>query len=370
MNLSYWEQKQWFSKIDYLIVGSGIVGLNAALTLKQQNPEAKVLVLEKGMLPSGASTKNAGFACFGSLSELCSDLQNHTEEEVLELVQKRQQGLKLLRSNLGDQAIQYQEHGSYELFTDSAFFEKTKAQLNTINQLLKPLFKEDVFLETPNLFSFNGIQNRYIKNKFEGQIDTGKMMYTLLQLVSSSGVMILNNTPVSSLSSASEQPEVTLANGFKIEAKKVLVATNGFAASLLDENVEPARAQVLITAPIPKLHIKGTFHFDEGFYYFRNINNRILFGGGRNLDFEAEKTTVMETSPKIQSQLEYYLANMILPNTAFKIDHRWTGIMGVGNQKKAIVKQVGPNTYCGVRLGGMGVAIGSLVGSQLAEIAL
>ena len=370
MNLSYWEQSKWFTKIDYLIVGSGIVGLNTALTLKEKHPEAKVLIIEKGILPSGASTKNAGFACFGSLSEICSDLLTHSEEEVLELVIKRQEGLSLLRKNLGDKAIDYQEYGSYELFTDKGFYDKTIAKMHHINTMLKPVFKENVFSETKNIFSFEKIHGNYIRNQFEGQIDTGKMMQKLLQLVLSKGVMILNNLKVTAIKKGGNQPEITLENGFTFNAKKALVATNGFASELLNENVVPARAQVLITKPIKGLHIRGTFHFDEGYYYFRNINNRILFGGGRNLDFEAEKTTEMQTTEKIQNQLETYLSEIILPQTNYEVDMRWTGIMGVGNQKKAIVKQVAPNIYCGVRLGGMGVAIGSLVGKELADIAL
>lgn len=370
MNLSYWEQSKWFSNIDFLIIGSGIVGLNAALILKQKQPQSKILIVEKGMLPSGASTKNAGFACFGSLSEICSDLLTHTEDEVLELVIKRQEGLALLRENLGDKAIDYQHHGSFELFTSQAFYDKTVAKIDEINKLLKPIFKTNVFSSERNIFSFANIHDQYIKNQFEGQIDTGKMMQKLLQLVASKGVMILNNLKVDTIANDSNKPTITLTNGFNIEAKKILVATNGFASELLKENVEPARAQVLITKPIEDLHIKGTFHFDEGYYYFRNINNRILFGGGRNLDFEAEKTTEMQTTKKIQDQLEAYLSEVILPKTSFEIAMRWTGIMGVGKQKKAIVKQVSPNVFCGVRLGGMGVAIGSLVGKELAEIAL
>jgi hypothetical protein len=42
--------------------------------------------------------------------------------------------------------------------------------------------------------------------------------------------------------------------------------------------------------------------------------------------------------------------------------------MGVGNQKKAIVKQLSNNVFCGIRMGGMGVAIGSLVGKELAQL--
>ncbi len=75
MNFSYWELKNWFTNVDFTIVGSGIVGLHCALALRERFPESKILVLEKGILPQGASTKNAGFACFGSLSEILDDLK-------------------------------------------------------------------------------------------------------------------------------------------------------------------------------------------------------------------------------------------------------------------------------------------------------
>ena len=42
--------------------------------------------------------------------------------------------------------------------------------------------------------------------------------------------------------------------------------------------------------------------------------------------------------------------------------------MGVGHQKKPIVKPISNNVICGVRMGGMGIAIGSLVGKEMAEI--
>jgi hypothetical protein len=44
--------------------------------------------------------------------------------------------------------------------------------------------------------------------------------------------------------------------------------------------------------------------------------------------------------------------------------------MGVGKQKKPILEKLSPKVYCGVRLGGMGVAIGSLVGKELANLSL
>ena len=371
MNTSYWEYKSWYQNIDFAIIGSGLVGLNCALALRKKHPTANITIFEKGMLPSGASTKNAGFACFGSLSEILDDLSSHSEEEVVNLVKERVEGLQLLRKNIGDKQLAYKQLGGYELFTeqDEALFHKCKSQLKTINKLLEPIFNENVFSVTDNVFQFKKIQTNLIFNQFEGQIDTGQMMKGLLQKVHKANIVVLNCAEVSQLSQQNDSVSFLLNNQIEISAKKVCVATNGFAKQLLNEPVQPARAQVLITKPINNLHIKGTFHLDKGYYYFRNIDNRILFGGGRNLDFKGEETTEIATTEQIQKKLEQLLQTTILPKTTFEIDKRWSGIMGVGNQKKPIIKQLAPSIFCGVRLGGMGVAIGSAVGNKLANLA-
>lgn len=370
MNLSYWEIKSWLTNIDFTIVGSGIVGLNCALHLKQRFPKANILILEKGMLPQGASTKNAGFACFGSLSEIINDLKQHSAAEVVNLIRQRVEGLQLLRQTLGDQAINYQQYGGYELFLDEdeSLYEICLKQLPKINTLLQPLFNATVFELKPNHFNFKNIQPQLIYNTFEGQLDTGKLMASLLQKVQGLGVKILNNCEVLHFEENSNSVEIKTKN-FELSTKKLFITTNGFASQLLNEVIEPARAQVLITKPIKNLNIIGAFHFDEGYYYFRNIDNRILFGGGRNLDFKTETTTAFGETKRIQNTLEDLLKNTILPNINFEIDHRWSGIMGVGTRKQPIIKPIGNHSFCGVRLGGMGVAIGSLVGKALAKMA-
>ena len=369
MNLSYWEYKTWLSNIDFAIVGSGITGLSCALHLNNRYPNAKILVLEKGILPQGASTKNAGFACFGSISEILSDLKNHTEQEVLELVQKRWNGIQQLRATLGDAEIDFQNHGGHELFLqkDAELFRRCSESLDEVNQLLRPVFGSKAFREHSNTFKFKKVHEHYITNTFEAQLDTGKMMRKLLQLVQASGIIILNSIVVEEFAENNTSVLVKT-NAFEFETKKLLIATNGFANKFLMEDIKPARAQVLITKPIIDLRIKGTFHFDEGYYYFRNIENRILFGGGRNLDLKGEETIEFGKTENIQVQLERLLQEIILPETPFEIDKRWSGIMGVGQQKRPIVKQISNSIFCGVRLGGMGIAIGSLVGKELAEL--
>jgi glycine/D-amino acid oxidase-like deaminating enzyme len=368
-NLSYWELKNWFTDLDYVIIGSGIVGLHTALRLREKFSESKILVLEKGALPEGASTKNAGFACFGSLSEILDDLNSYSEEDVISLIQKRWQGLQLLRKRLGDQTIDYKPFGGYELFLkdDENTYHECLQKLPFINDILKSVFKTAVFEKNLDRFGFKNIQEYCIFNPFEGQIDTGNMIQALLKEAQSKGIAILNNQTVTDFQDHNNHVEIAIQN-FSFTAKKVFFATNGFAGKLTNNEVKPARAQVLITDPIPNLDIKGTFHLDKGYYYFRNINDRILFGGGRNLNFDEESTTEFGQTTQIQNQLERMLTEIILPNHDFKIAHRWSGIMGIGSHKKPIVKELSKNVFCGVRLGGMGVAIGSIIGQELADL--
>ncbi|XLS29111.1 NAD(P)/FAD-dependent oxidoreductase [Flavobacteriaceae bacterium M23B6Z8] len=367
MEFSYWEIKEWLSNVDFTIVGSGITGLSCALALREKYPKAKMLILEKGLLPQGASTKNAGFACFGSVSELLDDLQHQSEENTLALVEKRWKGLALLRKNLGDKAIDYQHHSGFELFQNHQreVYEECLEKIEYLNRLLRPHFEKNVFSTVKNDFGFKKVFPLLIKNAFEGQLDTGKMMRALLQKAYQERILILNGISFESYSNDNTRVHIKT-DHFSFIAKKLFIATNGYASQLGLDTVKPARAQVLITKPIEKLKIKGTFHMEEGYYYFRNIDNRILFGGGRNLDLKGETTTELAQTDQIQNQLESLLGTVILPDNMYEIEHRWSGIMGVGNHKNPILKTLGPHVFCGVRLGGMGVAIGSLTGRELA----
>jgi len=364
-NFSFWEKQTYFHDIELIVIGSGIVGLNAAISFKEKYKNAKVVVLERGILPHGASTKNAGFACFGSVSELRSDLKKTKEDTVWQTVEMRIKGLEVLRKRLGDKAIDYKEFGGYELFDKENSYNECADTIESFNKKIKSYtgIKNTYSIENKKINSFQFKQIKgLIWNKKEGQIDTGKMMQNLITYALDKGVIILNSIQVTQLVDQKTHVEIETSIGC-LKSKKVIVCTNGFANELLKLNdVKPARAQVLVTKPIENLKIKGTFHYDEGFYYFRNIGKRVLFGGGRNLDFEKETSTKLELNLKIHKQLDKLLETVILPGVKFEVEHRWSGIMGVGNEKKPIIKKVSTNVVCAVRMGGMGVAIGSLVG--------
>ncbi len=372
---SYWERTAFIDDADVIIIGSGIVGLSAALHLKKQQPLLKVLVLERGFLPTGASTKNAGFACFGTVSEQLKALEHASEEEVTTLVDYKWRGLQRLRENLAGADIDFQQNGGYELFMDGEQekAEHCKGQVERLNKLLKDATGlTDIYSSADAKiagFGFKGVC-AMIYNPYEGQLHTGKMMRALLDKVYSVGVIVLNNCAISGTNR--ERGFISLAtNQGNLKATQVILATNAFASQLFPElKVIPGRGQVLVTKPVDSLRLKGTYHFDDGYYYFRNIDGRVLFGGGRNLDFKAEETWDFGHTGAVKNQLTEYLREVILPGQPFEIDYWWSGIMGFGEDISPIVKEVEPGIFCAVRCNGMGVAMGSLVGEEVAELAL
>ena len=367
---SYWEEESFLKNIDYTVIGSGIVGLTCALELRRLNPNSKIVILERGFLPTGASTKNAGFTCFGSPSELLDDLSKSKENDVFQLVEKRVNGLSKLRALVGDANMDYKEYGSYELFDNPAIYESCISQLEYLNKQLHKTFNATTFEVFTNATAFGLDKNSLlIKNNFEGQINTGKMMKKLLHLTREGNIEILNGFNVTDFEFKQNRwdvysPEVVL------KTNKLILCNNAFASKFYPEfDLKPARAQVLITKPIEGLKLKGCFHMDEGYYYFRNVGNRVLFGGGRNLDFEAEETFEMKTTEKIQKELNHLLETKILPNQTFEIEKSWAGIMGVGSSKTTHIKQLNEGLFCAVRMGGMGIALGTNVGQEVAQLA-
>jgi gamma-glutamylputrescine oxidase len=374
--LSYWEYDSFFCNLDVAVLGSGIVGLSTAVRLKELAPALNVAVIDRGALPIGASTRNAGFACFGSMTELLDDLETQPEDAVWALVERRWKGLLRLRERLGDAALQYEALGGYELFRSSEkeTYQRCLDHLPAFNRAVagitgSPETYRRVAPEEAAPFGFRDAPHLLL-NTLEGQLHTGQMMRAWMQLAQEKGVLWLGGLSITRIHADAGSAVLETAAGWSFSVPQLVVAVNGFARALLpDLEVTPARNQVLVTQPIPGLTVQGAFHYDRGYYYFRNVgHDRLLLGGGRHLAAEAEMTDRFGTTPLIQEALLQLLNDMILPDTKVEIAHWWSGILGIGSRKSPIVQRVNPHTVVAVRMGGMGVAIGTLVGEEAAAL--
>lgn len=369
---SYWENKN-FLKYDLIVIGAGFVGLSTAIHFQKKHPKAKVAVLERGAFPSGASSKNAGFACFGSLTEILDDLENMSQAEVLGLVKKRYRGLQQIRKKFGDKALNYQASNGFELLEESQL--PAADRMDEINKMLQPLFKKEVFSIVSNhdRLGFSSKVKMIIQNKFEGELDPGMYLTSLWRLAGKWGVRIISGVNVKNieLDSGVISVENTWDQGqFEMKGKELAICTNAFTKQLLpDTTLEPGRGLVMVSEPLTfEIPWKGSFHMDKGYVYFRKVDGRLLLGGARNIDFEGENSTAFEINQKIKSHLNKLAHEVIFPEKEIVWEKEWTGIMAFGEKKTPIIQQVGKKASVAVRLGGMGVAIGWQVGKELAKL--
>lgn len=373
--VSVWEKESFFAPQDVVIAGSGFAGLWAAFFIKKKNPDAKITILDRGYIPTGASTRNAGFACFGSLSELIYDSRQFGTDDMLQLVEKRFRGLQTIRKYFKNSEIDFKVTGGYELYeADKISSSQLQSDMAYMNTLLKPVTgKKRTFRISDELIRTFGFQHtkHLVENKLEGYLHSGKLLKALLKTVYSESVQVLNGFEVTRFNDTGKELEIETNHHIRFQAKQLLVCTNAFAKQLLpDLDIVPARGQVLLTTPIKDLTWEGTFHSEEGFYYFRNLGKRVLLGGARHKAFEEERSHDMVITDLIQSDLENYLDRIILPGRKkdYGIEQRWSGIMAMGSEKLPIVTQIEPRVFCAVRMSGMGVALAPVVGDQVATM--
>lgn len=374
MHISLWEKESFYCPSDIIIAGSGFVGLWSAYHLKKKNPKLKITILDRGMIPTGASTRNAGFACFGSVTELMKDAAMMGEEKMLRLVEMRFRGLSQIRKVFGKKQIDYTKSAGYEIIpsVNDDRYKELEWQIRWLNEAVKPIVKKKKLYrfanEKINEFGLHEV-GHIISNGLEGCLHPGKLCQSLQQLVQGLGVNILAGISVATFEENEKGITVSTHNGMSFDAEQLLVCTNGFAKQLLPElDVTPARGQILVTGRIPTLKLKGAFHYDEGYYYFRNIGKRLLIGGARNSALELETTTEMDVSANIQQTLERFVSKHILPAEPFEITDRWSGIMGVGGEKMPVIQKISSNVFCAVRMSGMGVALAPVAGESVSEL--
>lgn len=371
--LSFWEKKHF---LDYglIVVGAGIVGMSTAIQYKLKYPQSRILILERGIFPSGASTKNAGFACFGSLTEILDDLSMMSEAEVLSLVKRRYQGLLAIREIFGDEALGYKPWGGWELITENEL--PALDELQNINKLLRPLFEEDVFelVEDIASYGFGEKVKQIVRNKFEGELNTGKFIQTLWDKCQALDIKILTGAAVLKVDLSKPTVEVKdpiTEKDIIFKSRKLSICTNAFAKEIFPElDINPGRGLVMVSYPLKQnITWQGSFHYDKGYVYFRKVGqNQLLIGGGRNIDFNGEQSDVFDVNPVIKDYLSNLVGQVIFPNQTVEFEMEWSGIMAFGATKSPIIKKVGDHVAVAVRLGGMGVAVGWQTGTELVTL--
>jgi glycine/D-amino acid oxidase-like deaminating enzyme len=168
-----------------------------------------------------------------------------------------------------------------------------------------------------------------------------------------------------------EQSRVRLED---LEAEQVVIATDGYGQGLspeLDAAVRPARAQVVATEALPKLLFPRPHYARYGYdYWLQTPDRRLVIGGWRDANLEAESTTDESTTEEIQDRIEAFVRDLI--GRPVRVTHRWAGIFGITEDRLPLVGRLAGSDRVWVAAGysGHGNVLGLVCGEMVAEAIL
>jgi gamma-glutamylputrescine oxidase len=336
--------------VDVAVIGGGVTGCSCALTLRENG--LRVRVHEARSIASGASGRNGGFALRGGAMPYQVAKAKLGGERAAGLWRLTERTVERMEGLAGDALRRV---GSLQLAAD----EQERDQLRAEHEaLLGDGFAVDWIDEPAGRLA--GRYKGAIAHPRDGALQPARWVRRLAAHAAEVGVDIREHDRVTSLEA--------------LDADAVVVASDGYPTGLLseiDELVEPIRGQVVVTEPLGEQLYERPHYARHGFDYWQQLpDGRLVVGGRRDTDLEAESTAEEATSPEVQAALEAFVQELVGRKPA--ITHRWAGIFGNTADSLPLVGQVPGSDQTWVSRGysGHGNVLGLACGDLVARAIL
>jgi gamma-glutamylputrescine oxidase len=291
---------------DVEIVGGGITGVSAALTLARRGK--RVRLHEARAVASGASGRNGGFALRGgamAYDSACEWLGHDAAADYWRLTEAYVDRMV----ELGGDAIR--RTGSLRLASDDER-DELRAEYEALRRDGFAAEWRDE-LPAPLADRFPGA----LFHPDDAVLQPARLVRRLALAAAGEGVEILEHDRVGTLD--------------ELEADTVLVATDGYPSGLLGELeglIIPTRGQMIATEPLPDRLYPMPHYGRHGYdYWHQNDEGRLIVGGFRDADMDSEFTAEEATTERIQGALDGFAAELL--GRTPEITHRWSGVFGL-----------------------------------------
>lgn len=321
---------------DVLVIGGGIAGLTLAYTLAEQG--AMVGLLEAGRLAGEASGRNAGFLLAAPAEPYAERIAlwgRDGARAVLHIGRRNHQRVRQLVQTLGIDC-DYQQTGSLRLTRTHEESEDLRSSLPELRHDGFPM-REIAVADAVPAHAVGGFDAAFEVPE-DGMIDPVRFLHGVAVAALEKGARIYPHTRVDAAKWQAGLWEVRC-GVHAARARTLVLATNAFTPRLLPHLspiIAPRRGQVLATAPLGTPVTTRPVYAHWGYQYWRQTpDGRLVMGGWRDTDFDAESTDSTETTDRIQSAIEAGLRQLVPGGVA--IEYRWAGTMGFARDGRPLV---------------------------------
>ena len=290
-------------RVEVAVIGGGVTGCACALALAERG--VRVRLYEAREIAGGASGRNGGFALRGAAMPYDELLSAVGPERARSLMTLTERGLDRLAALAGDA---FRRVGSLRLAWD----ERERGALRREHDALR---SDGFTVEWVDDLSapLDHLAHGAIAHAGDGAIHPARWVRRLARHAAEAGAEI-------------REDDAVAVDG--IDADAVVVATDGFIASLLPELAPVAvatRGQVLATEPLAELRYDRPHYARGGFDYWHQLpDGRLVLGGRRDVSPQTELTVEMETTDRIQHELDGLLEQLV--GSRPRVTHRWAGV--------------------------------------------
>ncbi len=356
------------ARIDVLVIGAGYTGLNAAIETARGG--RSTLVIDAGPAGHGCSTRNGGQISTSIKPSLDALSRRVGRDRALAIRQTGLNALQWIESRVDELGIQcdFQRSGLFRAAHTPAHFKAQLLDLPVLsNQGIEayPVTRDQQHRELGSVAYHGGLVYPQHASLHPARYHRG-----LLQYAVHSGVMVKDQCAAIAIERISSSVfRVTTESGV-IEARDVIVATNGYTGALtpwLQRRVIPISSYVMATEVLPAELMDRLFPTNRNItdtckviYYYRPSpdRQRIVFGGR----VSSGNTSIRESARRLHQQ-----ASRLFPEIAeFRVSHAWSGQVAYSFDE---LMHTGTHDGVHYSLGycGSGVSMASYMGMRLGQ---
>jgi gamma-glutamylputrescine oxidase len=335
---------------DVCVVGLGGSGLTAIDALLDHG--MTVVGIDAGGIAGGAAGRNGGFLLAGLA---------RFHHEMVELL-GRQRAAALYHLTVAEidriarvEAAQVRRRGSLRIAVDAEELADCEVQLAALRA-------DDLPAER-----YEGPEGQGLLIPTDASFNPLLRCRALAASAIARGAQLFENTATSRL----DPGRVEALHG-RVLAAHIIVAIDGKLDRVLPElqgRVRTARLQMLGTAPTREVAFTRPVYARYGYdYWQQTTDHRIVMGGFRDTQLDAEWTTMTGVTEAIQKQLERQLRDRL--GVTAPITNRWAASVGYTVDGLPVLDEVRPGIWALGGYNGTGNIVGALCARAVVDLIL